>query len=928
MRGWRRLPEAATPTKPNARLHLAFGAVALALANLTVSAALAADTADADLIQRGHYLSIAGDCVACHTAPGGKPLAGGLALPTPVGTIVSTNITPSKTAGIGNYSLVQFGDALRKGIGADGSHLYPAMPYTSYAQISDDDVKALYAYFMHAVVPVDIAATQTSLPFPFNIRLSMAAWNLLFLDGTPFRPDPGRGAEWNRGAYLVRGLTHCSTCHTPRNLLMAEESSHDLGGGEVGPWHAPNITSDANSGIGGWSEEELIDYLRDGHAINKAQAAGPMAEAIDNSLRHMNDVDLRAIAVYLKTVPALHDDADARPVFGWGAAADDLVSIRGLALPADANQMSGPQLYDAYCATCHQSDGQGTEGGGFPSLFRNTALGRTNTSNLVMVLLDGVHRQPDASDSMMPGFARDLSDRQIATLGEYLTQRYGNPKATVTPQQVRELRAGSMSSLLIVAARIAMIVAAVLVVAIVIFLIVRGRRRRAARRGAAAGTLGVVLFFAIALTGHARLALAQPAVQPASTTPLADWLSQDTMTGNWGGLRTSLENAGITPRAHFITESAANPSGGLSQGARYTQQIDFGADLDLGKLAALPGGTVQITFTDRAGRSLSADKIGNQFAVQELFGAGQNFRLAELNYQQELLDKRLTVQLGWSPMGDDFATSPFYCHFMNGIICGHVNAMTTNSGAHNFPTAQWGARVKGRPTPEFYAATGIYQVNPQAGNSNAGFDLSLRGTGVIVPVELGWQPGRGRGELPGNYKFGGYYNSSQTPDLLRDVNGSSAGLTGAPLATHDGRWGIYVMTDQMIYRESADSPRGLTVGALGGLGDPDTAKFRYFLAGGGHYQGTFPGRDEDFVALLVAYARTNDRLTSFQQDRDIVAPGSAGIQTYESIVEIDYGAQVAPWLSLRPNLQYVIRPGGTGKIPDAFVVGLYTRVTF
>ena len=313
--------------------------------------------------------------------------------------IFSTNITPSKTYGIGNYSLAQFADALRKGVRADGAHLYPAMPYTSYAQVSDDDVKALYAYFMNAVTPVDAATPQTDLPFPFNIRLMMAGWNLLFLDGKPFAPDTSKSAEWNRGAYLVRGLTHCSTCHTPRNLLMAEKASRDLGGADIGGWHAPNITSDVNSGIGGWSEQELVDYLRTGRAANKAQAAGPMAEAVDHSLRHLNDDDLRAIAAYVKTVPALHDNADTRPPFAWGAAADAVSSIRGVELPKDPNQMSGPQLYDAYCATCHGSGGEGADNGVLPSLFHNTALGSSNTNNLVMVILEGVHPQPDTPTS-------------------------------------------------------------------------------------------------------------------------------------------------------------------------------------------------------------------------------------------------------------------------------------------------------------------------------------------------------------------------------------------------------------------------------------------------------------------------------------------------------------------------------------------------
>lgn len=460
----------------------------LALCVLTVMAGLAAmcETAHAaeptsadtaELLKRGQYLATAGDCVACHTAPQGKPFAGGLPLATPLGNIISTNITPSKTAGIGNYTYEDFSDAVRKGIRADGAHLYPAMPYTSYVQVNDEDMKALYAYFMQGVTPVDDAAPATSLPFPFNVRLSMAGWNLLFLDTKPFEADPTKSAEWNRGAYLVKGLAHCSTCHSPRNALMAEESSHDLAGGAVGPWFAPNITSDANSGVGAWSEADLVSYLGKGHAIDKAQAAGPMAEAVDNSLRHLNDADLKAMAVYLKTVPAVHQAADTQPPGTWGKPVSDLEDVRGVAWPADANQLSGAQLYDGYCATCHQAKGQGASDGGLPSLFHNTALGRTNTNNLVMVMLDGVHRQADTPDMLMPGFADLLTDQQVATLGNYLLKQYGNANATVTVEQVRTLRAGGETSSLVGLARAGIIIAALVVIGIVVLLVVRRSRR-------------------------------------------------------------------------------------------------------------------------------------------------------------------------------------------------------------------------------------------------------------------------------------------------------------------------------------------------------------------------------------------------------------------------------------------------------------------
>ncbi|WP_414476103.1 carbohydrate porin [Microvirga sp. M2] len=415
--------------------------------------------------------------------------------------------------------------------------------------------------------------------------------------------------------------------------------------------------------------------------------------------------------------------------------------------------------------------------------------------------------------------------------------------------------------------------------------------------------------------------------QQAATAP-PSWLTQSTMTDDWLGWRSSLEAVGITPSAHFITESAANPVGGKFSAIRYAQQIDFGAVFDLGRLAGLDDGKIQVVLTDRAGRSLSADAIGNFFPVQEIYGAGQNFRLAELNYQQSLFDNSIRYKLGWSPVGDDFATSPYYCYFTNNAVCGKPPVLAADSGAHNFPVGQWGANIKVFPRPELYGATGIYQVNPNAGNSSQGFNLSFNSTGAFVPIEFGWLPKKGPGGLPGEYKIGGYFNTSKSPDVLRDVTGRSAGLTGLPFDEHNGRWGGYVLATQMVYLERPDSKRGLTLFGAAVLNDPQTAHFSHSLEFGAVYQGTFPHRDDDYIGLVFAYGAVNKRLTEFQIDRNIVDPGSTAIQRYEALIEVDYNAQITPWLSLRPNLQYVINPGGTGKIPNAFVVGLHTQVTF
>ena len=389
----------------------------------------------------GEYAAILGDCVACHTAPGGEPFAGGLKLATPLGDIVATNITPSE-AGIGNYTLEQFDAAVRRGVRADGKRLYPAMPYTAYAKVSDEDIAAMYEWFMNEVPPSDYQPPATELPFPFSVRLSLAVWNFMFLDDEPFTPDPSQTEQWNRGAYLTQGLTHCGTCHTPRNLLMAEQQSRFLAGGAVGPWEAPDITSNPRTGIGEWSIEELVEYMKTGNTP-RSQAAGPMAEVVDHSLRYATEADLEAIAVYLQTVPASAGVQPERAVHEWGEAGNNLAAIRGERLPGDPRDWTGAQLYDAYCAACHRASGQGTADGVMPALFNNTATGREYTNNLALVILNGIHWVGEGHDMHMPGFAHELTDLQIATLSNHVLEMYGNPDARVTIEQVAALRGGT-----------------------------------------------------------------------------------------------------------------------------------------------------------------------------------------------------------------------------------------------------------------------------------------------------------------------------------------------------------------------------------------------------------------------------------------------------------------------------------------------------
>lgn len=435
-----------------------------AFAETSPTVAQSADATLAASIDKGRQLAIAADCMACHTMPQGrgKPFAGGYAIESPLGVIYATNVTPSKTAGIGNYSEADFSRALRQGVRRDGSHLYPAMPYTSYTQLTDEDTHALYAYFMHGVPAVDTEAQKTDLPFPFSMRFSMVAWNLLFLEDKRFQSDPSKDAEWNRGAYLAGALGHCSACHTPRNLLMAEENGKALSGAMVGPWYAPNITGDAVSGIGSWTEQELMQYLRTGRVPGKGQAAGGMAEAVQNSLQFLPETDLHAIAVYLKGTTPIRDAHDANQTAqAWGASSSNEAAMRGTA-PFNSTQrlVSGEALYSGYCASCHRANGAGSTAKNgvqaYPSLFHNTATGSPNPANLVAAILYGVDREVDGEHVLMPRFDKlsyvdPLTDEQIAAIATHVLERYGNSAARVSAADVAEARAGGAKPLLAVA---------------------------------------------------------------------------------------------------------------------------------------------------------------------------------------------------------------------------------------------------------------------------------------------------------------------------------------------------------------------------------------------------------------------------------------------------------------------------------------------
>ena len=459
---------------------------ALLITAFGLASAQDAATDDAE-IKHGQYLAIASDCEACHTAPGGKPLAGGLPIESPLGTIYSSNITSSQRYGIGHYSLRQFSEALRHGIRADGAHLYPAMPYGSYALLTDEDVKLLYAYFTKAVPAVDEPPAKTTLlPFPYNLRLSMAFWNALFLDAKPFKPDPSRPAEWNRGKYLVDGPAHCGECHTPRGFFMQQDRSRQFAGAVLGSWYAPNITPDANAGIGAMGADELFRYLKFGKVAGKAQAGGEMGLAVQLRFSKLSDDDLKAIVAYVRSVPAI-GDAETKARFAQGKSFTEVAKFRGVgAESSDEALPGGPaQLFAANCATCHGIGAGGSRDNYFPSLFHNSALATGAGRNLVATILFGIDRRTADGLAFMPGFGGKATDiaaftnEQVVELANYLLQHYGNAAYPVTPQMVEQVRSGQAPKpLLATLVDVGKWLMCALLIAFVLWRIVRRSSRR------------------------------------------------------------------------------------------------------------------------------------------------------------------------------------------------------------------------------------------------------------------------------------------------------------------------------------------------------------------------------------------------------------------------------------------------------------------
>jgi mono/diheme cytochrome c family protein len=395
-----------------------------AVFSIAVTGAAFADSQNFDRIERGRYLAVLADCGACHTVPGGQPFAGGLALPTPFGTLVASNITPDRETGIGNMTDAEFLASLHEGRGYNGRRLYPAMPYPAYTKMSDDDVLAIRAY-LATVAPVSNEVVSNRLPFPFNIRLSMAFWNALNFTPGRYQPDPRKSAEWNRGAYIVEGAAHCGTCHTPKTFLGGDKDDQALAGATLQGWFAPDITNDSRKGIGGWSKDDLVQYLKTG-TNNWTLASGPMAEAVTHSTSQMTAADIAAIATYLKDR-------------GTGGSAPKPAPVA-----ANDNAMrAGAAIYKDSCAACHRDAGTG-EVHLFPRLAGSALVQSDDPTTLVRVVLQGTRAVSTPSmptAPAMPAFDWRLSDAQAANVLTYIRNSWGNAAGSVSSGVVASQRA-------------------------------------------------------------------------------------------------------------------------------------------------------------------------------------------------------------------------------------------------------------------------------------------------------------------------------------------------------------------------------------------------------------------------------------------------------------------------------------------------------
>lgn len=379
------------------------------------------------LINRGEYLARAGDCIACHTAPNGAHFAGGRAMPTPFGNLYAPNITPDDETGIGQWSADEFYRMLHTGISRDGTLLYPAMPFASYTKVTRADSDAMYAYLM-SVPPVHQPNRPHELRFPFNNRKLLIGWRTLYFREGEFQPDPKQSAEWNRGAYLVEGLGHCAMCHTAINALGGSSESKEFEGGMIPNqnWYAPSLTSNREAGLGLWEIEDIMALLQSG-VSRRGTVYGPMAEVVYNSLQYLSDDDVRAMSVYLKSLPP--HESEQTPGTGARLVAPEVME-------------TGRRVYSAQCAVCHGAEGRGFPPA-FPPLANNQSITMSTPVNPIRMVLNGGYPPGTFKNPRphgMPPFSHVLNDEEIAAVVTYIRVAWGNNGTPVHPTQISELR--------------------------------------------------------------------------------------------------------------------------------------------------------------------------------------------------------------------------------------------------------------------------------------------------------------------------------------------------------------------------------------------------------------------------------------------------------------------------------------------------------
>jgi mono/diheme cytochrome c family protein len=372
----------------------------------------------AQLIARGEYLARAADCAACHTQPGGKPFAGGVGFKLPFGTLFSTNITADRETGIGHWSDDDFVRALHQGVRKDGRNLYPAFPYTSYTAMTRDDAVAIKTY-LFSLPTVHAPDTPDHLAFPFNQRWGLTIWNWMFLDEHRFRPDPARSELQNRGAYLSTALGHCGECHTPRNILMGLSTRKAYAGAEASGWRAYNLTSDRASGLGGWTDAQLQQFLSTGHAEDRGPAAGPMAEVVENSTRYLTPDDIEAMVVYLRGIPTQRGRSEIQAP-----------------APLASTDTRGRRLFVQACTGCHLLDGEGRQSP-WAALRGDHSTRESSGTNVVQVLIQGSQIETNQGAMFMHSFIGGYSDDELAAIGNFVISQFGVRQGTITPEQVR-----------------------------------------------------------------------------------------------------------------------------------------------------------------------------------------------------------------------------------------------------------------------------------------------------------------------------------------------------------------------------------------------------------------------------------------------------------------------------------------------------------